>query len=121
MSKIVRYAKVSDEELRELIVTAVTAKSQDNFIGYASSCSTFHHTVASMAIELECYRSAFALHKKTTQVFDPEKCPTDCDHKYNTNCALSCYSRDDIPVGGEYTSMTPEEQWEYDKKRGRLD
>lgn len=24
-------------------------------------------------------------------------CPPGCDHKWNANCALSCYSQDDIP------------------------
>lgn len=46
-------------------------------------------------------RSALSMVVIRTSAISDDVCPDNCDHKYNTACALSCYSDDD-----RYRSMT---------------
>lgn len=52
-----RYEIVDDNTLEEIALNAINAKDSDNFLGYASSISQFHHYVASMVSELQQFRS----------------------------------------------------------------
>lgn len=51
-----KYEIINDEFLEEIALNAILAEDKDDFIGYASRISQFHHYVASMALELQQYR-----------------------------------------------------------------
>lgn len=53
----VKYEIVDDNVLEEIALNAINAKDNENFMGYAGSVSQFHHYVASIATELQQFRS----------------------------------------------------------------
>ncbi len=53
MEKTFKFEIIDDTLLEEIAVVAATASDAENFLGYANSITSFHHYVASMAIELQ--------------------------------------------------------------------